>query len=290
MTESFGIACGVISMLGYGLSNVAAKPLARAVGSAHAIAYRQLLVCLVLGVPIFVFDLPDTVTPLAVGQTIVISVLGYLPLLLFFQGLKIGKVGVISALTQAKILVTAALSIIFLGEIFSEWQLVGVILVFGGLVLLSFNPEELRSNRLMEISEGAGYALSAGALWGVVFFLFKHSVGTLGPWLATFCIESTVCVCAWMHASTEQQPNDQDPISRMRFLLYVAIGALTAATGTLFFNLGITAADVSVVCTFTFSASVISALAGWWLLGESLNRRQIASVAAVVAGVVAVTL
>lgn len=293
MSALLGIGSGVASMVGYGLSNVAAKPLASSLGSNRAIAYRQILVATLLGGVACYMGGPAPLDASAVGYTVLVSILGYLPLLLFFQGLRIGKVGIISALTQAKIIVTASLSVLFLAEGLSVIQILGLLLVFAGLVALSLSRDEMAAAAdnnagLLRLARGAGYALSAGVLWGVVFFLFKFCVSRVGPWVASFVIELTVLCCSALHVLLTEGTLRTSGVTRNTLLLVLA-GAISAAFGTLFFNVGITYSNVSVVCTFTFSAAAVSAVAGWIFLGERLDRRQIISVAAVIAGVVCVS-
>ena len=132
------------------------------------------------------------------------------------------------------------------------------------------------------MSHGVGYALLACILWGVVFFLFKFPVNILGPILTSFIIEFIILICAGFNIFVSKEKLKFNDNSLWKWL--IAAGFFTAI-GTIFYNLGINIANISLVSAIAFSNPLVASIMGAVIYKEKLGLKKYLGILLVVLGI-----
>ncbi len=282
MDASFGILFGFIAMLGYGLNAFFLKaPIAR-IGPTKAIFFRTFFVTLIL-LMVFLYFISETTFSLYyILIASIISIIGYFPFAAFCKALKIEKLGIVTPISGSSVMFTILFSIIFFGESLTPVQSFSIILILAGIILISLNLKELKSPNILKISPGVFLALFAALLWGLVYFLFKIPVSIIGPFLTSLIIEFGVLVSSGVHLKISKM---DFKIPNKEILFYTFLAGLGGGAGTLFYNLGIKVADVSIVAAIMFANPLIAVLCGRFT-GEKLSKLQYFAILVLITGIV----
>ena len=283
---SLGIIYALLLMTGVGLTNAVAKAPSERVGNVQTIFWRGLFLApLMLCIALFNWpshELASRDLLIAVG----IALVGYLPLMLFYRALSLGKVGVVSPVLGTTIIYTTMLSMVFYGEQLSGAQLAGIIAIIIGVVLVSVDFRQWRGSDMFSRSSGVPHALGAAFLWGLVFFLLKIPNQALGPFLTSTITEAGVLVGALAHlALTRKSPKMPDKKSAREIAVLVILGP-----SILFFYFAIQMLDVSVVSAIMFSSPLVAALYGALVYKERLTIQQYFAIVLLVTGIVILSL
>lgn len=284
-STSIGIILGLISMLGYGLGNAMTKVPVRKIGPLRTIFFRGfLLTILLLAVLFFVID-EVIISFWHIMFMIVISIGGYIALLVFYKGLSKGKVGVVTPIASSSVIITVVLSLIFFNEALNSMQWIAIMLIFLGIILITVNFRHFKSSDLFSMKSGVPYAVLTCVMWGIGFFLFKIPVMVIGPVLTALLLEGGIALWSGLHMKKTKQ------FFRLKksMLVYIVFVAVTGFFGTLCFNMGIMHSDVSIVAPIAFSAPLITALYGRFIYNEHMNIKQWIAVILIILGIILIS-
>ena len=281
-----GILFGIIAMLGYGLSNAISQVPSKLIGARKTAFYRNVFISILLFAVLLAFPQDITLSLKYIIITLLISLMGYIPLISFYKALNAGKVGIIAPIASSSVIFTVLFSIIFFGEVLSIEQVISIVLIILGIILISLNFKDLKNSHLFKISSGVPYALLTCFLWGLVFFLFKIPVNILGPILTSFIIEFGIMIYAGIHLLISRTGFS---LSNKKILGYIFLVAFFGAFGTLFFNLGIKSQNVSIVAALTFANPVVATVYGRLVYKEKLHIQQYFAILLIISGIILIT-
>lgn len=282
MNISFGIVFALISMTGYGLGNAISKTPAKALGSRKTLFYRNILISIVLLI-ILILNLKDThfnSTYILIG--ILISLIGYIPIIAFFEAIKRGAVGVISPIGSSSLIVTIFLSLIFFKETLSLSQIFAILLILFGIILISVNFKDFKNSHIFSVASGVPFALIACLGWGLVFFLMKFPVSNLGPIFSAFILESGLIVFSGIHLKVR----GEDFKIHKKYYKYIFITALATMFGTLFYSYGINTTSVSLVAAISACSPLVGTIYGKIVYKEKLSFQQYCAGLIIVVGII----
>ena len=273
-------------MLGYGLSTGVISSLTKKYSPEQVTVYRNFFVSLILLVALL-FYLPSsnfdvTFIVLVFG----IAVLGYFSVKYLFNALRVGKVGVVSPISNSAVVLTVLLSVIFFKEQLSLLQVVAIALVIFGVLLNSVDFKHFRESNIFDKRSGVAYALVTFVLWGFIFFFSKIHVSVLGPFLSAFLIELGILVYSYLDIRVSKMRLKR--VSSKELFLFI-VSAVLAAAGTLFYNLGVQVGVVSIVAVLSFSNPIAATFYSKVVNKETLKLKEIAALILIVLGVALVT-
>ncbi|MCC7569872.1 DMT family transporter [Candidatus Micrarchaeota archaeon] len=286
--ESFdlGILFGIIAMFGYGLSNAMSQPPSKKLGAEKTIFFRNVFISAFLLILVLFFIRESIFSIEYIIIALGISLIGFIPLLTFLKALKVGKVGIISPISNSSVIFTIILSILFFGETLSIEQGISIGVILLGIVLVSLDFKDLKQSKLFQMSSGVPYALITCLLWGVVFFLFKIPVNVLGPILTSFIIEFGIMLHGGLYILVSKIKFE---VPDKKMLVHIGLIGFFGMLGTLFFNLGISTANVSIVAALTFANPLVASIYAKIFYKEELSSQQYLAILLIVLGVVALS-
>ena len=273
-TTTLAILYSLVPLFGFGISNAMQKTYAQRLGSAKLITYRgiaisvMLFVILILNLKNSTFDLKYLII------AIIIAAISYFGLYFLNKGLEVGKVGLVVPLSSGRVLITALVGALFLGERLGYVQLLFIILIFLGVVLSSINLTDLRNSQIFDIKSGIPYAILVAFFWGVTFPLFGIPVAILGVVFFSFILETTVTTTGIAQLIIQKK---KISLTAQEFKdNYIGIGiiAILGVLASIFMNLGYGTGHVSIVTAISAASPVVSAIMGVILYKESLNVQQ----------------
>ena len=286
METSIGILFGFIAMLGFGLSNAIAKVPIQKIGGEKTILYRNIIISILLFLILLFFGQAAVFSIKYIFIAFLIAVIGYVPLLLFYKALNLGKVGIISPIANSSIIFTVLFSIIFFHESITFGQGTSIAFIILGIILISLNLKDLKNSHILKISSGIPYALVTALLWGAVFFLWKIPVNVLGPILTSFVIEFGTLISGAVYIYATKKDFKTPDKKMWIYIFFIAIGGII---GSLFFNMGIKNHDVSIVAPITFASPLVVTLYGKFVYKEKLSKVQYLAIFFIVLGIIFVS-
>lgn len=286
MNALLGIIFGIISMLGFGLGNAISQIPVKKLGTKKTIFYKNLFISIILLIIVFSFIKNINFSLKYILIAIGIGFLEYIPLLTFYQSLKLGKVGIVSPIASSSVIFTVIFSLIFFKESLTNIQFFSIFLIIFGLITISINFRDFKNSGLFDLSSGVIFALITSFLWGLVYFLTKIPVMIIGPILTSFITEFIIFLSSSLNIKLSKQ---NFSLKEKNMIKYLIIIALFTAAGTLFFNLGISVSNVSIVAALTFSNPLISTIYGKIVYKEKLRFSQYLGGLIIVVGIILVS-
>ncbi len=265
-----------------GFSVLAAKPSADRLGP--WVMWLGAIVC--EGVAFVVAGLvwprgPWTAGGIYVLAALTAGTLGALGYICFFAGMTRGTVGLVGTITATSPLLTAVLSVAFLGETLGPVQVLGIALTIACVVLLSIDPRKASVSRRLAVVLSLGSFL----VWGLWAFLVKGSVAALGEgdlFLllgAGYLGVSVVAAAVW-----RKVPRAELGASRSIWTAGLFV-FLTGSLAAIVLAAAYDAGPASIVAPVTGTYPVVATLGAWGLLKDRPDWRIAVALVLFVAGV-----
>ena len=287
MEISLGIIFGLLTMLGYGISNAMVKVVVQKIGPVRTTFFRNTLVSVILFVVMLFYISQTDFNLWFIVIAISISFLGYIPLITFYKALNVGKVGVIAPIANSSFIITVILSVVFFSEKLQSLQIAAIVFVLIGIILISIDFKELKNSGVKKLAAGVPLAMLTCILWGLVFFLLKIPVNVIGPVLTSLILEVGIMIWSGLHLGVKKE---RLRMPDKKTLLMVSGVAIFTALGTLCYNLGIEIASVSIVVALGFSSPLVATIYGRLVYKEKLGMIQYLGILVVLFGVVAISI
>jgi drug/metabolite transporter (DMT)-like permease len=270
-----GLIYGLLAALGWGAGDFVLSRIARRVGPLATLLYVQLAGLLAIALVILARrDIPPA-DPGLWAMAAAVNLLNMVGTLCLYRALAVGTVSIVSPLAASFAAVTAVLALLG-GERLAPITLIGVVIVVAGVIGASRAPGGQAS------AVGVPAALGAALCYGVFFYLLRPVTASLGIAWPIFVGRLLTALAAVLLLAARRQALP----APSRGLLGAALLATSLDTlGFLAYNTGILTSYVSVVTALASIFSAVTVLLAWALLRERLAAGQWAGVAAVLAGV-----
>ncbi len=278
---------GAIASLGFGFSDLLAAVVSRRVSIINLVLGADLAAVLI-GAAYLPFA--PSLSTLSLAQWGQIAGLGVSTLVLtmvFYTALRIGPVAVVTPIVSANTIVVILLAVVFLGERLGLGQSLGAGIAIVGVVLSSTDLRRVRAG---------GGPVSKGVLIGLVVLvgggLWTYYVGILSKelgWFLPVYLSRIVTVVILLPVQVARGHSALSEITAKMGLTVAVVGILE--TGGMFaLARGMEVGVVSIVATTLTLYPVVPILGGIFMFREKLALNQMAGLALVLAGLVALGL
>jgi drug/metabolite transporter (DMT)-like permease len=277
------IAWGLLSALGYGATDFAARFSGRMSGVWRTMFYGQCAAFMIATVWLLsdsaiwvgaAADAPASAWGAAFGSALVL--LGATAML--YRGLSIGRLSVVAPVAAGYGAVTAVLEAVAGGGV-PVSQLAGLTFVVGGAALAALPPRDLEGR---DRPSGLVWGLGAAASYGVGFWIQgTAAVPALGPALPLWIYYAVGPVALIVIGRALGQP--LDPPRGRAMALAIATGLL-AASGYLALVLGYQTGAIALVTVLSSLASAVTVLLARALIRERVSFLQWCGIFALVTG------
>lgn len=199
---------------------------------------------------------------------------------LLFMGLALAGASVAGVIGQLMVPFTTLLSIVFLGEKIGVYRAVGIVLSFGGVMIIVLDPEAF------SLTVGVIYLTGAALIGAVANILMKRiepmPAMRLQAWIGLFSVLPLLA----MSFVAEQDQTTAFLAGDWRVYaatVFAVVGVSIFAHGN-FYRL-LKRYDVTLVSPLTLMTPVLSVVLGIALLGEPLTVRLVVGAVVAIAGV-----
>jgi len=275
-----GVLFGLIAAFGWGAGDFVISRIARKIGPLPTLLYVQLAGLLAIGLVLLVRRDPFPTDFGVWARAAGVNMLNVVGTLCLYRALAVGTLAIVSPLAASFAVVTALLAVLG-GERLAPATLLGVAVVVGGVIVVARAPGASAASL-----EGVPAAFGAALCYGIFFYLLVPVTASMGiAWPVLVARILTGATAALLLLVRREQPLQLTPRLVGAMLLATSLDTL----GFLAYNSGISTAYVSVVTAMASIFSAVTVLLAWIFLRERLAPSQWAGVAAVLAGVLLVS-
>ncbi len=276
---------GLVAMFAAGISTALLKPVTGRITVLPTVFFRAGISALTLLILLAVIRPTIDFSTGSFFFALSLAVLGYFPFMLFVEGLKEGKVGVVAPIASSWTVIAALIGFFVFGEAFPPIKLFAVGLIIVGVIAVSVDFVSLKTSGFSVRGSGIPFAIAAALLWGFVMPLFKVPSDMYGALFYAFMIETAVCLSALIHALLKKESFPGRIALRLSLIPLTVAGVLTGFY-TFCFSQGLQTGEVGVVSALAGAGIAISVLAARILYKEHLTRFQYGGVFMVLLGIV----
>jgi drug/metabolite transporter (DMT)-like permease len=282
MSLPLGILFGILAMISWGAADFFVAKSVRTVSVFKTFVWSQLigLIPFILIFAIF-FNFPS----ISFNSSILILItglLGFVGVLAFYKGLQVGNIPIVSPIAASSAVVTVILSVIFLKEILTSFQSVGISLAILGTILTSFKFHDIIRLKIKSIASGVKFAVIAMLAWGISFALIDVLIAEFGWFFPIFFLKVLGVFYALAYSGISRK-SIAFPTNIIWFL--VLIGILEAAA-FLSIGAGIGTDLTSIVVPIASAFPAVTIILARIYLKEILEFNQKLGVLAVLMGLV----
>jgi len=153
-------------------------------------------------------------------------------------------------------------------------------------VMVAINFRDFRQSNIAKLSSGVPHGLGTSVLWGVVFYLIIFPGRVIGPWQTALFLELGVTAAAAAHLMFRHEKLRWRESVKLPLLL----NAFLIAGGTVLYNVGVRWFNIGVIASMTNSNAVVSVIAAVIFFRETFTRREKLTAAAMVLGILLISL
>jgi transporter family protein len=225
---------------------------------------------------------PLPADPLFAIAAVSAGTLGAIGYIFFYEGMRVGSVGLVGTISAAAPMMTVVLSILFLSETLGSFQVLGIVLIMLCILLLAYEPKRRDTSRRAAVL----LSLAGFFVWGLWGFLVKGSVGALGEGNLDLLLAAAYLGVTAGYAIVRRKPAATgDPPSRRSWTLgaFVFLAGSVGAVGlTVAYDLG----PAALVSPISGTYPIIATLGAAAFLKERLDWRIAVALLAFILGII----
>jgi drug/metabolite transporter (DMT)-like permease len=280
IVELLSVACGIISMLGYGFSDFLSKRVVGGIGYFRLVMYTQLVALapvLLLGA-IYTPHVPLSAT--SITPIIASGLCSFSALFFFYKGLETGKASIIVTVFSTYAIVAIVLSFAAFGQTLSLPQIVSIAVTLIGVLTITF-----RSDSAERSNTGIPYALASMLSAGLGAVLIRAVSNDVGE-IASLFFNRVIAVLAviifgvlFLRSHLRSGTRDGFPVKSI-----VLIG-LAEFAAFFSFVVGVSVGVVSLVATLSSASPAVTVVLAQTFLKERLSKSHKYAVVLVIVGI-----
>lgn len=278
-----GIVFAIFSYFSWGIGDIFGTMASRKMGSLSLTFWVLIagLVIFSLYIPFAWHDL-QAMTPALLGASLMLGIMFVLGELLFNQATRVGHASLVITIVSSFSAVTVVLSVFFLHESISRYQIVAIMLIFIGLVLSTLNLAELRAKKWM-VDRGVIMALFAMVLWGSYFTLIKPLILKIG-WFWPDYIAFSLFPLIFLYMKVCRIKLEKPTKNNVLWLILISV--LLLRGGDFSINYAVSHSLVAVVTPIAGSYATLSALLAFFVFKDPIRPQQIVGIVVTLIGII----
>ncbi len=287
---TIAIIAGLLGMLGWGISDFFAKKTIDKIGDLKTLIGSQLI-----GGVLFLILLIITHSPIptVITKNALLIVLGMAALdgagyLLLYRAFQKGIVSIVSPIAASAAGVAALVSLFIFGEKLTVTGIIGLILIFSGIIITSTDFSDLKKSLSREnLSKGVPEALGTMVLIGFWFPLWDRFVkgGEYLFWLILLKLSMSVLLIIYFYLTSHKENLLTGYKSVIKILIPVAILDALAYFGTSW-GYSVSTNVTSIITVIANAYSVPTIILAYLLLRERITKSQLVGIFGIIAGII----
>jgi drug/metabolite transporter (DMT)-like permease len=268
------------SFLSFGVNCTATKNSMNKVGRHKAIVYGYAVISLILLAGALAFRLnliiPQRLLPLYLLEIII----GAGAVIAYYKAMDLGRASSTLALSQSYVLLVLLAGVLLLGESLSLPQIAGALIILSAAIAISI-PKGGR------LEGGTVFLPITIAGWATYYSLIKVFVDAMGPYSATVVLESGIFVMVSLFYLARGKD-----LSLPERIGWPSIGVqqVSACLGAVLYSLSVLSIGAGLTAAIGSGSLIINSVASYFWLKEKMDMRTYLAIAAMVVGLMLISL
>lgn len=279
---------GLTAALCWATATLTSSRASRVIGSNSTTAWMMFIGVLVAGPLALVAGPLPEITPSILPWLAMSCIGGVLGILFCYRGYRLGKVGVVAALTSTEGAIAAVISVVA-GERLTPPVAVVLLALAAGVAFVAFTAGDQGST---ERTPEQARREKEGALWGalaaLVFGLSIYGTGQLGKSLSPFAAVLPVRIFGTLTVFLPMLLTGKLRLTRRAIPMVVVIGSFEVF-GNAAYVVG-AGQSIAVTAVLASQFAAVTAMAAFLIFKDRLTTKQGSGVVAIAVGVAALTL
>lgn len=276
------IIFALISYFGWGVGDIFGTISARKIGAYQTAFFREALAILIFifFAPFFLDSLYNFTLELLL-LNIVLGIIGTVGVVAFYEGVSVGNAAIVGTVGSSFIAVVVILSILFLKESASFYQMLAIFIIFAGLSLAGWNFRQLKSGFIKD--RGIVFGLITMLSWGIYFTFIKiliEAVGWYWPAIISLIV-SVPIIFLFMKARKIKMVRPAQSALPALFL-----NAIFLTVAELSYSLAVSKGLVIVVAPIAGSYPSLFVIMAFIIFKDPIKRHQIIGIITTLLGIV----
>jgi drug/metabolite transporter (DMT)-like permease len=292
------ILAGLGGLFGWGMADFFAKKTFDNLDSTRTLLWMQIFGILPTGIYLAFNWEMARFDPQIIFHLIVLGIANVGAYLLFYKGLAKGLLSILSPVFACQAAIAVLVSAFLFGEIIKNSQWLGLACAFLGILLVSFNLQELQKKTInfKDLTKGMPEVMAGALIFGFFFPYWSWFLKYQGQgWVTssiTLKIIAVIFLIVLIYLSAKRKKTKPEITGKQKSLwlwlfligLFDAAASLSAAWGFRFTT------ATSVVVILSTAYPLLSVILGKAFLKENLAKNQMVGIAAIIAGLIILTL
>ncbi len=275
---------GLGGMFGWGTSDFFANITSEKIGHEKAFFWSQIAGAFLI-VLFMLFLSPSLPSLPLIGLTMLGGVAYALGYLLFYKGLEIGNVSVVSTVVNLGVLFMIFISFFLRGQKLTALQVPAIILILLGIIIISVNIEDLKKGTV-SLLRGVKETLLATIMFGALYWPLNEFVVEKANLLTVSLITKLTAVAFVFLISLFQKRSLIIKKTSIRLTTLVALVGILEAIAVLAVAYGLTYGDGIIVAPVSSALTIVTVGLAVIFLKEKLTKIQITGIAMVIVGII----
>lgn len=251
-------------------------------------AYSTTFWTLLLGLIIFSFYIPfslNEIQGLTIGIFFLSIILGLIlatSFLTFNEALRIAHPSLVGTIAASFSALVVVLSIIFLKETITNYQVLSILVIFAGVIISSLDFKELQK-RKFTFNKGVLLAIATMIGWGIYFTFIKIPVRQIGwfwPEYISFALFPLIYLVMRIRKIELKKP------TYAKALLPLIMAAVILRIGDFSFNFAISKGLTAIVAPIAGSYPTLFVVLAFLVFKDPIKKQQIFGIILTVTGIV----
>jgi len=217
--------------------------------------------------------------------TFFISLLAFFGMVTYFRGLEVGNVSLVGAIGGSFGMVTVPLTMIIFHESVGRIAVLGMGLIFIGIILSSFDFRLLINTKTRAIFSDKGVILALNTLicWGIYYAVIRYPIERLG-WFWSWFPTSLMFVILFFIGSIRRKIPQSSKDGT--FLIWAFLFGVGGVGGTIAYYLAIIRGYTSIVVPIATSSPVLFVILSRFIFRDRLTKQQWMGIGMTLLGIV----
>lgn len=219
---------------------------------------------------------------------IVLNIIHTIGNVAFFRGLEVGNASIVGTITGMFSMVSVILSIVFLKEIVSYQQILGVTLALAGVILVSLKLSSIKNVSQIFTDKGVVYALVSLFCWGFYFAFVRITSEKIGWFWAAVPLFIIALFLPLFSKNLRSNAGKifQDKKGLTATIIYLILALLVADFS---YNIGILRGYTSIIAPIAGSSTVLFVILSRFVFKEKLSLQQKVGIISSLIGIVLIS-
>lgn len=280
----FAVIGGIVSMLGYGVSDFFAKKTVDRIGSFLTIFYVQLIGIAFLAL-YFLYD--KSLPVFSLNNLLGISIFGVLEASVYFalyRAFELGKISIVSPISSSYAIVAAIVSFIFFGEQVTTIKIVSIAVIVLGIILTAYSKTFFSDLKKSNWANGVPEAFFVLLVNGAYLPFWNEFISNSGwaVWLFLRRVVMTMVLFAYIVFVKKKKLSFRGKGIWKLLLVITAFEAVGSFGGTWGFHFSVN--ETSIVAALGSTYPMITIILARLFLGEKLEIYKYFGIAMILLG------